>query len=342
MKRAPSKTFKKKGAARKKVSAKRSIHLPGKKKSTTKRVSSKKSTLSRQPISLQSEKEFVEQAKFTTVQQRVIEQPVPQVTSCSLPVRYGDNRIMLLPRDPWWLHTYWDISEERINEVISSMPVHERQNLRWAVRVYDVSSVQDFRGDNANCFFDIDIYFDAGNWYINVNQPGRAWCVEIGLKSPQGTFFVIARSNIIRTPCFGISDQIDEEWVLPDEEYFKILGIYDLGKSSLERKRKFEEIFKQQISSPLASWGVSSLFSERAPAKDKFLLEIWTELILYGRTEPDATVTVEGKEVHLRKDGTFSLRYALPPGEFTFEAVATSKNKKQRKRQVPAVKRYNK
>lgn len=285
---------------------------------------------------LQKEAEQVEQSKFTAT-----EIARPQETY-NLPVRYADNRIILMARDPWWLHTYWDISEGKINEIVSSIPEGERQSLRWALRVYDVTEVKSFNGTNANSFFDIDIHYEANNWYINVSKPECSWCVEIGFKNPAGKFFPIIRSNIIKTPYFGISSIIDEEWALPDEEYYKVLGVYDLGKSSMERKKRFEEILRHQISSPLASWGISSLFSERVKVQDKFFLEVWTELILYGRTEHDAHVTVEGKPVTLRSDGTFTLRYALPVGDYQFEVAAVSKNKKHRLKKTPAVKRFDK
>ncbi|MDD5194388.1 MAG: DUF4912 domain-containing protein [Candidatus Omnitrophica bacterium] len=287
---------------------------------------------------LQQEPQVAAQAQFTAT--GLIQKPLQE--TYNLPVRYADNRIMLMPRDPWWLHTYWDLSESKINEVISAIPEYERHDLSWALRVYDVTSVKQFNGNNANSFFDIGIKCEANNWYINVNKPECSWCVEIGLKNPAGKFFPVARSNIIKTPYFGISSIIDEEWALPDEEYYKVLGVYDLGKSSMERKKRFEEILKHQISSPLASWGMSSLFSERKKVQDKFFLEVWTELILYGRTEHDAHVTVEGKPVNLRPDGTFSLRYALPVGDYKFEVVATSKSQKHKLKKTPAVKRFDK
>jgi len=319
------------------------------KKTATKRIVTatpkrKKIAPQEEPIqspvySLEAKKESVEieKIKFTAVQE-----PAADINRYSLPLRYSDNRITILPRDPWWIYSYWDISEQRINEVISAIPVYERENLKWILRVYDLTNVSHFDGKNANSFFDIGIHFEANNWYINVNQPERSWCVEIGLVNPSGKFFPVARSNVIKTPYFGISSIIDEEWALPDEDYYKVLGIYDLGKSSLERKRKFEEIVKNQISSPLASWGMSSLFSERHKEADKFFLEVWTELILYGRTEPDADVTVEGKKVNLRPDGTFSIRYALPVGDYQYKVIGVSKNKKHKITKTPAVKRFEK
>jgi hypothetical protein len=48
------------------------------------------------------------------------------------------------------------------------------------------------------------------------------------------------------------------------------------------------------------------------------------ELVVYGATEPDARVTVEGRLVTLRPDGTFTLRFALPDGDYALAAEAVS------------------
>jgi len=294
------------------------------------------SHLRSQPKLALTEKESIEVSKFTAVE--ILPQPTLEY---NLPLRYHDNRITALARDPWWIHVYWDISETKISEIISKIPLYERENLTWVLRVYDVSGVSDFNGKNAHSYFDIEIDFRAFNWYINVNNPQRAWCVEIGVRTAGGKFFAMARSNIAMTPYFGISHLIDEEWALGDEEYYKVLGVYDLGKSSLERRKKLEEILKGQISSGAFSGGISSLFSLREKKKEKkFFLEVATELILYGRTEPTATVSVCGKKINLRDDGTFSLRYALSEGDFRFDVVSTSQDKEHTIKIVPAVKRY--
>jgi hypothetical protein len=58
-----------------------------------------------------------------------------------------------------------------------------------------------------------------------------------------------------------------------------------------------------------------------------FFLEVATELILYGRTKPDAHVTLAGKPVALRPDGTFSVRFHLPDGALHLPVVAVSSDK---------------
>ncbi|NBV25566.1 MAG: DUF4912 domain-containing protein, partial [Proteobacteria bacterium] len=55
-----------------------------------------------------------------------------------------------------------------------------------------------------------------------------------------------------------------------------------------------------------------------------FWFNINAELIIYGATEPDANVTIGGRQIRLRPDGTFSYRFALPDGTFDLPAVATS------------------
>jgi hypothetical protein len=58
--------------------------------------------------------------------------------------------------------------------------------------------------------------------------------------------------------------------------------------------------------------------------KRKFFFELDAELIVYGRTEPDAMVRHGDKPVKLREDGTFTLRFAFPDGKIPLDFVAES------------------
>ena len=62
------------------------------------------------------------------------------------------------------------------------------------------------------------------------------------------------------------------------------------------------------------------------PAESNFWFNINAELVLYGATEPDATVTIGGKPIKLRSDGTFSYRFALPDGHYDLPVVAIAAN----------------
>jgi len=61
-----------------------------------------------------------------------------------------------------------------------------------------------------------------------------------------------------------------------------------------------------------------------AERKKGFWFNVNAELIIYGATESDATVTIGGRKIRLRPDGTFSYRFSLPDGQYELPAVATS------------------
>lgn len=61
------------------------------------------------------------------------------------------------------------------------------------------------------------------------------------------------------------------------------------------------------------------------PAREKdFWFNVNAELIIYGATERDATVSIGGRQVKLRPDGSFSYRFALPDGRYDLPVVAVS------------------
>ncbi len=180
----------------------------------------------------------------------------------------------------------------------------------------------------------------ADNWYIHVEHPNRSYIVDIGIKSRSGRFYTLARSNQVRTPRFGPSDQIDEEWMCPDDDFWKMFGIaggFGIGKSSMEMKELFEKRWREEVS----SGAVSSLFSPgMARGKGRrFWMRVETELIVYGATEPDAKVTVQGKPIALRPDGTFTLRFALPDGRQEIPVAATSADNEETQAVTPIVTR---
>ncbi len=55
-----------------------------------------------------------------------------------------------------------------------------------------------------------------------------------------------------------------------------------------------------------------------------FWFAVNAELIIYGATESDAKVTVDGKPVKVRSDGTFSFHFTFPDGQFRLPVVAVS------------------
>lgn len=106
--------------------------------------------------------------------------------------------------------------------------------------------------------------------------------------------------------------------------------------TELIRRRLQEEmssIAAAQFSLPTSPvGGISSFSSLSSPfggqeRRKGFWFNVNAELILYGATEPDAQVTIGGRVIKLRPDGTFSYRFALPDGQYELPAVAISYDK---------------
>jgi hypothetical protein len=72
---------------------------------------------------------------------------------------------------------------------------------------------------------------------------------------------------------------------------------------------------------------------EVAPARD-FWLVADAELIVFGATDPRATVTIGGQKIQLRPDGSFSVRMAFPDGKITMPIVAIAEDGEQRRGMV--------
>ena len=69
---------------------------------------------------------------------------------------------------------------------------------------------------------------------------------------------------------------------------------------------------------------VSSPMENVPPGDKPFGLSLNAELIIYGATTPDAQVSLGGQRIHLRPDGSFSYRFALPDGKYELAVSAVS------------------
>jgi hypothetical protein len=115
-------------------------------------------------------------------------------------------------------------------------------------------------------------------------------------------------------------DQVRRVWIgslevteLIRRQLFQAVSSAGLGEFSLP-------------SSVMEAWSSGSLSSAfgKGAARKGFWFNVNAELIIYGATEPDAKVTIGGRPIKLRQDGTFSFRFILPDGQYDLPAVATS------------------
>jgi hypothetical protein len=261
-----------------------------------------------------------------------------------LPAGYGKDRIVVMVRDPYWLHCYWELTRHAIQRAEAALG-QDWHTARPILRLLDVSN-RGTTNSSETAVRDIDIHGGCNNWYIDVSNPPRSYRVDIGYLARSGRFYVLSRSNVVSTPRAGVSDVIDENWADIDarkaDRIYAMSGGFDpAGTSSLELRELFEERLRRPLGSPaVTSFGSGGLLP--GGKSRAFWFKLDAELIVYGATEPTARVTLQGEPVKLRPDGTFTMRYSLPDSRQIIPAVATSPDGIEERTIVLAVERNTK
>jgi hypothetical protein len=286
-----------------------------------------------------SAEEQVERSKFDVgIPTKDLSAKVPK----DLPTGYGKDRIVVMVRDPYWLHSYWELTRHAIQRAEAALG-QEWHASKPILRLLDVTS-QDTTSSAESTVRDIHIHGGCNNWYIDVANPPRSYRVDIGYLAPSGRFYVLARSNVVTTPRAGVSDVIDENWADIDakkaDRIYAMSGGFDPTASSLELKQLFEERLRRPMGSP----AVTSFGSGAYPPgrMRQFWFQLDAELIVYGATDPKARVTLQGEPVKLRPDGTFTMRFSLPDSRQIIPAVASSADGVEERTIVLAVERNTK
>lgn len=152
----------------------------------------------------------------------------------TVPQGYGDHKIVLQVRDPWMLHAYWELSAEVIRRKEEELKEREATVGKWIIRVYEEPPAA------GRIKEDIELNQIADNWYFQVEHD-HTYYVDIGIISSDGSFHSLARSNKVKTPRFGMSSVIDEQWKCLGEEYwelFALSGGFGIGGSSFMETRE--------------------------------------------------------------------------------------------------------
>ncbi|MBD2038954.1 DUF4912 domain-containing protein [Leptolyngbya sp. FACHB-321] len=339
-------------------------------------------SISARPLEAQAE---VEAAKFDLGQDDRVGGSLSAVDEGlnDLPAGYGESRIVLMPRDPQWAYTYWDIPNEQ------KEALRHQGGQQIALRLYDVTnvnlayqsphSIQEYPSDEL-----------AREWYLPIPVSDRDYVVDIGYRCADGRWLVLARSAPVRVPPVYPSDWIDDQFItvawdetLVDKTFLELVppsarpattgvvagaatgtgnAIYDqifgLAEAtevqrvagSLYGSMQQVPVHEQAISSYVfpsgaGAWalpttsgltmsgvGMSGVgFSASAPPirPRQFWLVADAELIVYGATEPDATVTIGGRPIKLNSDGTFRFQMSFQDGLIDYPILAVAADGEQ-------------
>lgn len=243
--------------------------------------------------------------------------------------------LVLMQKDPNWMHAFWEVSENRIKQA-------KKGKKKLVLRLFDIASdltVQ--RSKKKQKFRDVEVPADARSWYVE-NSAGKSVVAVLG--SVQGKTF----TPIVESAPVAVFDKSAAAPAADDAFAKASLGGNTLGNfmssgfssqtaeswlNSLGANGGFgsssESMFSGALSSAaLQALGGNSIESPKDSVnygKD-FFLWVKTRLIVYGGTRPDAHLQVRGEDFPLNPDGTFSFEEDLPDCTKVIPVFATDKD----------------
>ena len=264
-----------------------------------------------------------------------VEAAIPSEKDLSAKAKGGSatvkDKIVLAAPDAYWLHVMWELSVQSVQRAEAALG-QDWHGAQPIIRLFDVTST-DTTSTSETPLRDIVVHGGCSHWYIDIPQPPRAYRADIGYMPRRGRFFELARSNVLTPPVAGASEPIEDAAAEKTGRGLPVAEHHHGGK----------DVSDEQFRRPLKEnmFGTGAL----PPGKlKKFFFDIDAELVVYGRTDPSATVTLHNEPVKLRSDGSgvFSMRFSLPDCRQIIPAVATSADGMEEQTIVLAVERNTK
>lgn len=246
------------------------------------------------------------------------------------------DRLVVMVRDPYWLHAYWELSQANVRRARTAM------GQRWHTARPVLRLLHLAADGSASLLRNIPIHGGVNNWYVDVLDPPNQFRLEIGYLATDGHFHRLAASNPVATPSVGSCDVVDENWTDVEQNADRIFAMSG-GYAPEGGNRELQELLEERLGRPMGS-PMQTRFGTGAALghADEFDLAVDAEMIVYGATHADAHVTLRGEPVQLRSDGTFAVRLSMPDRRQVIPVVATSSDGMEQRTISIAVERNTK
>ena len=255
---------------------------------------------------------------------------------------YAKDRLVVMVRDSYWLHAYWELSRKSVERAKVALGPYwhgARPVLRLCEVLRDGTTTS-----NRQPIRDVEIHGGVNNWYIDVYNPPKTYQLDIGYLAAEGKFYCLARSNVVNTPAAAVGDSFDRNWADVAKDFDRIFALSG-GYSEPGGNGDLKEVFEERLQRPVGDPATLQFGPGAAGAETHetgFDFQVDTELIVHGVTHPDAHVTLRGEPVKIRSDGTFAVRFNLPDRRHVLPMVASSRDGGQQRTIVLAVDRNTK
>lgn len=248
------------------------------------------------------------------------------------------DRIALLVRDSYWLQASWEITRSSVQRAQSAL-AEQWHAATPTLRLLAVGDVSSNRAETVSR--DIAVHGGVSTWYIDVQDPPSRYRVALGYLAGNGQFHCLCRSNIIETPVPGDCERLDEHWQDIAEDYERIYALSGgLESGSGDLREAFEDRLQRRMPHSVESGSMNG--DPSLLRQPKLRLDVDAELIVFGKTDPTASVSVSGHPVKLQKDGAFTVRLDFPDKRQVLPITAETRDGLRQRTTVFAVERNTK
>jgi hypothetical protein len=233
-----------------------------------------------------------------------------------LPNLYSESKLVLMPKDPDYMFSYWELTPELIAEKAKDKA--QNGNYRETLKI-NWESKSLFEPN----FTFIPVFFWARKWYFGVPQVGQRYQVELGWLSDNGHFISILPSNLSELP---------ESWANTQKRLSEQGDV--LAYSSLHTKTlgSSEHLLVEDHRAFIPEWNLSSesLSSSswsrtEQPEKSVARPPVPTvRLEVAGKVLPGTLIRVGGKTMTLNSQGKFRIEIPYDQEILTMELTSRS------------------
>ena len=237
--------------------------------------------------------------------------------------------LVLMQKDPNWMHAFWEVSENRINEA-----KHGKGKI--VLRLFDIADDLTVQRSKKRKFRDIEVPANARSWYVE-NPVGKSCVAVLGAVSGKNFMPIVESAPVMTFDKSAAAPAADDAFAKASlggntlgnfmssgfssqtaESWLKSLG-GNFGSSS-------ESMFSGALSSAALQSNNIEVAKDSVNYGKDFFLWVKTRLIVYGGTRPDAHLQVRGEPFPLNPDGTFSFEEDLPDSTKIIPVFATDKD----------------
>ncbi|MBM5816824.1 MAG: DUF4912 domain-containing protein [Cyanobacteria bacterium K_Offshore_surface_m2_239] len=247
--------------------------------------------------------------------------------------------VSLMPQDHQWAIARWSVATSDRERALAA------GGQELALRLTDVNGSHNGQA-LPHAVQQVVVSAGANEWHLPVPVGDRAYRVELGYRTADGGWYPLVVSSVVRMPAeadgpmeslspftLATAEQIPV-WSAPPGAPGLHERLYQQATASRRRLGLGSEGFQEHGAEGLAGAGgqlsgaggqvsgAGAWASGREASgagltarQRSFWLVADAELLVYGATDPAATLRVGDREVPLAEDGTFSFHATFPDGE---------------------------